>query len=256
MKDLGNDAVGEAVAVAAEVMLFQSGEVLGPFLAITSGDLRVLELQADVLEVVPEGLAREALDVLEDEGAGSRLADGADGLREHVAGVVVPGVLPANAEWLAGRTAGHEVHALVTIEAQVAYVTLNDRPVTDDGEAAFLVFADCLAGVAVPLGDEARVEARVRDALRESARADEEFDAAEVGGHVTGYLTRKTLTVALGFTGAPATWDRRGLVRLHHLPAKQVNPPRDFLGLQAAIPHQLPDASGRDAKRGRHLLGR
>ena len=77
--------------------LAQAGQVVAPLLLRLGGQRRKLQLQQDIVEVVGEGGAREALHVLEDERARTGLAHGAHRLRKHVALVQEAAVLASMA---------------------------------------------------------------------------------------------------------------------------------------------------------------
>ena len=104
-----DDLVMKPFATSASVYVLQSTQVILPSVARAPGNLGMLEPQLNVGQVVPEGLAGQPLDVLEQERCWLSLANGADELWNHVPPVVHPSVLSAYAKRLARGATRHQL---------------------------------------------------------------------------------------------------------------------------------------------------
>src|SRR4051812_8680237 len=96
-------------------MLLQSGEVLGPGLPFTAGDIRVLKLQEDIAKVFCERLAKQPTDILKDEGFRTHSSHNVNGVRKHVTFVTVALMLAADGKRLARRPAGNQFDAVLPL---------------------------------------------------------------------------------------------------------------------------------------------
>ena len=104
-----DDLVMKPLATSASVNVLKSAQVILPSIERAPGNLGMLEPQLNVGQVVPEGLAGQPLDVLEQERGWLSLANRADELGDHVPPVVHPLVLSAYAKGLARGATRHQL---------------------------------------------------------------------------------------------------------------------------------------------------
>ena len=110
----------------------QPRQMIAPLLLRLPGQRRKLQLQQDVVELIGEGDARHALQVLKHECARMLLAHGAYSLREHIALVQEAAMLTAHRERPAGRPAGDQVDALESAVLEILDVAVRHiRPMVD-----------------------------------------------------------------------------------------------------------------------------
>ena len=137
-------------------------------------------MEQDLVEVLGEGGAREALHVLEDERARTGLAHSANRLRKHVALVQEAAVLAAHGKGLARRTADDQVDAVEGVVLEVLDVAFRHvRPMADRRDLVLLVVADGVAGVRVPLDHSVTAHIVAGKPERQPAHAREQFDRIE-----------------------------------------------------------------------------
>jgi hypothetical protein len=114
----------------------------------------MFELKFDVLVVIPERRARQTFHVLKDEGLRLTLPNRSDGLWKHVTCVGMGAMLASNREWLAGRSAGHELYlAGILPKVDIADIAVNEGPIHDRWKIALLVLPDRVAAIRIPLDD-------------------------------------------------------------------------------------------------------
>lgn len=156
------------------MVLFKTREMIKPFLATLSLDLRVLELKTDVLEVIPETIACQPLHILENKGLRLRLTHCTNGLGKHIARVIVSAVLTAQREGLARWPTGDELHlALEFTEIHFPNVAHLELPAFNGLYPARLIFSDGVATILVALDHAYGAEARLVQSNREPSGSGE-----------------------------------------------------------------------------------
>jgi hypothetical protein len=134
----------------------------------------------DVGEIAGEGLAGEALDVLEDEGLGFGFSDNPYRLGPHIADIVEPAVFAAQRERLARGAASDQVNqAFMLGEINVADIALDRKgPLGHGLHASAPVFPKGVATPLVPFHDRSGHEAGATHADSKASGSSEEFDRA------------------------------------------------------------------------------
>lgn len=181
VREMNHDIVAKPLPRSRRLVPLQAREMVEPGF-VTQDDVGMRHLQSDVFDVVHEGLACQALHVLEDEGFRPGFAKDANGLGKHVARIGVGIVLAADRERLTRRPARHEFDApLVALEIDIANVPGRQRPARDGLDASRAVAPNGFAAIAVPLDDLDRLEPGERYAEAQATGAGEKFDRSHQG---------------------------------------------------------------------------
>ena len=97
------------------------------YVAKVGGGLR--EPVNNRLEIRREFLASQATNILENESARTGLANSANGLRPHIAMVIIASVFSTDAERLAGWAASDQINSGKPMPVDLTHVLALDRPV-------------------------------------------------------------------------------------------------------------------------------
>jgi hypothetical protein len=139
------------------------------------------QLKMDIPKIVRECPSHQAFHVLKNERLWPKLADSANGFREHVTLIPMASVFASQRKGLAGRTPGDHDNVSQVEIVEFPHITLIERPLFDRAKAATLVFAKCLASIWIPFNDGGMLEPGVRHAQCEAADASEKLDAIHRG---------------------------------------------------------------------------
>ncbi len=154
------------------MMPFKTRQMIGPVLPRPSQQGRMLHLQPDILEIIPESRSGQTLYIFKYESLGADLPDRADRLRKHVSGIIMGAMLATQRERLTGGATGNKINlAFMGTEINGSDIALDQRPMTNCRNAAFLIFADCFAAVVIPFNDLRRGKSSLMQSYPQTTRS-------------------------------------------------------------------------------------
>ncbi|GEO80606.1 hypothetical protein ROR02_07370 [Pararhodospirillum oryzae] len=156
---------------------FQASHVLHPALVVSFFYLRVLHLKAYVFKIISKRRTGETFYIFENEGAWPCLTHGPNRLWKHVARVVMGAVFSSEGKGLARGPSRNQVH-LTTVGAEIdrSHVPLDEWPIHDVINAAFLVLSNGIATISIPLNNLNRFEPSLMKAHSQAASPCEKLD--------------------------------------------------------------------------------
>src|SRR5579883_494228 len=140
--------------IAGGTIRSQARLVLLPTLVRRAFNMREAQLLDNVVEVGPKIRACQSSDVLQKKCTGMQLLDSAEDLREHVALVRFASMFAADAEGLAGSTAGEQINPpRVHRVIEGSGIGLLDRPIDPHLLPPLLVEPKCFTGIMIQFDD-------------------------------------------------------------------------------------------------------
>jgi hypothetical protein len=177
-----HDVIPEIIITSRRMDIFKPPKMVFPCFVMPPDDSRMCQLENHIREVRPEHWPQESLDVLEDERGRVKLPHGTDKLRDHVPRVIHSARLAANAEGLARRATGHEIHVTKLREIDLADIAPENSPMINSWHRIVCgIRRERLTCRLIPLNERLVPETRQMGAKSQAAGPSKQLNRLESG---------------------------------------------------------------------------